>query len=250
LSGGVQGALVPHAPVLLPEVVGHGVAAETEDIRNALGTFSFGGVDLVVVLSPHAHATGVYGSVAGDLDDFGVSGIEVERPSDPVAVSTLATMWDKPVHREPIDHGILVPLKTLATGTTTVVAAGLTGADEGAASPEEAIAAGFTFAEAITELSRDRSLVLVVSAHTSCALTPRAPLTERAEAKPVESDIVRALGGDPYALGDSVRDLWRLGGSCSPGSLAAYGRVFAGRQSEVLAYAYPFGVGYVVARVT
>jgi len=250
LNGGVQGALVPHAPVLLPEVVGHGVAAETDDIRNALTTLSFDRVDLVVVLSPHAHATGVYDSVAGDLDNFGISGIELERPSDPDAVSTLASRWGKPVQREPIDHGVLVPLKTLATGTTPVVAAGLAGADEGAASPDEAIGAGLAFSGAIAELSRDRSLYLVVSAHTSSALTPRAPLTERAEAKPVEADVLRALAGDPSTLQDSVRDLWRVGGSCSPGTLAAYGRVFAGRVSEVLAYACPFGVGYVVARVT
>jgi hypothetical protein len=250
LSGGVQGALVPHAPVLLPEVVGHGVAAETEDIRNALGTLSFDSVNLVVVLSPHAHATGVYDSVAGDLDNFGVSGIELERPADPDAVSTLAATWGKPVLREPIDHGVLIPLKALATGPTPVVAAGLAGTDEEATPPDEAIAAGMAFADAIVELSRDRSLCLVVSAQTSSALTPRAPLTERAEAKPVEADVLRALGGDPSALRGSVRDLWRLGGSCSPGTLAAYGQVFAGRESEVLAYMYPFGVGYVVARVT
>jgi aromatic ring-opening dioxygenase LigB subunit len=250
LNGSVQGALVPHAPVLLPEVVGHGVAAETEDIRNALTTVSFDDVDLVVVLSPHARATGVYESVAGDLDDFGISGIELERSSDPDAVEMLATSWNQTVLREPIDHGVLVPLKLLATRTTPVVAAGLAGTDEEATSPDEAIAAGLAFADAIAELSRDRSMCMVVSGQTSCALTPRAPLTERAEAKPVEANVVGALGGDPSALGGSVRDLWRLGGSCSPGTLASYGRVFAGRRSEVLAYAYPFGVGYVVARVT
>lgn len=236
--------------MLLPEVVGHGVAAETEDIRRALATLSFVGVDLVVVLSPHARATGVYDLVAGDLNDFGVPGIELERPSDPDVVSTLAAMWDKPVRREPIDHGVLIPLKTLATGATPVVAAGLAGSDEETTTPEEAVADGVSFGAAIERLSREMTLCLVVSAQTSCALTPRAPLTERAEAKPVEADVVRALGGDPSALGDSVRDLWRLGGSCSPGTLAAYGRVFAGRASEILAYTYPFGVGYVVARVT
>ncbi|MDP9301902.1 MAG: hypothetical protein M3P43_13580 [Actinomycetota bacterium] len=236
--------------MLLPEVVGHGVAAETEDIRDALTTLSFDDVELVVLLSPHARATGVYESVAGDLNDFGIPGIELERHSDPDAVEMLAADWNQIVLREPIDHGVLIPLKTLATGPTLIVAAGLAGTDEEATSPDEAIAAGLAFADAIAELSRARSLCLVVSAQTSCALTPRAPLTERAEAKPVEANVVRALGGDPSALGESVGDLWRLGGSCSPGTLAVYGRVFSGRQSEVLAYAYPFGVGYVVARVT
>lgn len=250
MSGGVQGALVPHAPVLLPEVVGYAVAAETDQIRAALASLSFDDADLVVVLSPHARATGVYDAVVGNLDDFGVPGIKLQRPSDADAGRTLAEMWAKPVQHEPVDHGALIPLKTLATGATPVVVAGVGSADEGATSPDEAIADGLSFGAAIERLSHEVTLCLVVSAHTSCALTPRAPLTERSEAKPVEADVVRALGADPSALGDSLRDLWRLGGSCSPGTLAAYGRVFAARRSDVLAYTYPFGVGYVVARVT
>jgi hypothetical protein len=104
------------------------------------------------------------------------------------------------------------------------------------------------FGEAVLRWSSDRAIAFIVSAHTSSALSARAPLTERAAAKPVEIDVLRALGTDPSGLLSSLHDLWQLGGSCSPGTLAAYASVFGGRSSEVLAYDSPFGVGYVVAR--
>jgi Catalytic LigB subunit of aromatic ring-opening dioxygenase len=250
LSAGVTGALVPHAPLLLPAVSGEEVSAETGAIREAAATIGFDEVDLVLVLSPHARETGVYRTVAGSLDDFGVPGVELERPTDVGVVETLTATWDKPTLVESVDHGVLVPLMLLATGDTPVVAAGLSEVTAGTASFERAMDDATSFAEAIGELSNEIKILLAVSAQTSCALTPRAPLTERAEAKPAEAAVMNALRGDPATLLGSLEELWKRGGSCSPGTLAVYGNVFEGRASEVFAYQYPFGVGYVVARVT
>jgi hypothetical protein len=66
----------------------------------------------------------------------------------------------------------------------------------------------------------------------------------------VETDVLKALSADPSTLESSIQALWSDGGSCSTSTLAVYGRVFAGRASEVVAYQHPFGVGYTVARVT
>jgi hypothetical protein len=143
-----------------------------------------------------------------------------------------------------------VPLLLTATGDTPIVATGLREVDEEAVSVDQAVADGVSFSQAVEEMARTRSIQVIVSAQTSSALTPRAPLTEREEAKLVEADVIAALGGDPAILESRVNDLWRRGGSCSPGTLAAYGRLFAGRASEVVAYQYPFGVGYAVAVVT
>ncbi|MEA2509318.1 MAG: hypothetical protein QOG21_1400 [Actinomycetota bacterium] len=250
MSAGITGALVPHAPLLLPDIAGPKISADTETIRRALASLSFDDVDLVIVLSPHARGCGVYGRVDGTLDEFGVSGIELRRPSDPEAVDALAAMWDKPTLPGPVDHGVLVPMMMLATGEIPVVAAGLGEVDDGSGSPGDPVADGSSFARAIGQLSMRHTLFLVASAQTSCALTPRAPLTVLAEAKPAEAAVLSALRGDPAGLQRSASELWQRGGSCSPGTLAAYGEVFAGRSSEVLAYEYPFGVGYVVARVT
>jgi hypothetical protein len=250
LSAGITGALVPHAPLLLPEIAGPKIAADTEPIRDALASLSFDDVDLVIVLSPHARGCGVYGSVDGTLDDFGVSGIELQRSTNPDVVAALAATWGKPTLPGPVDHGVLVPLMMLATGEVPIVAAGLSEVDGGSGSLDDPVADGTSFARAIGQLSNRGRLLLVASAQTSCALSPRAPLTERAEAKPAEAAVLGALRGDPAGLRRSVSELWKRGGSCSPGTLAAYGEIFAGRSSEVLAYEYPFGVGYVVARVT
>jgi hypothetical protein len=248
LSAVSYGAIVPHAPVLLTQVVGEEIASETEDVRTALASLSFAGVDAIVLLSPHARASGVYGSVAGSLDGFGVPGIEVQRPSNDSLLTRLAEMWGREVRREPVDHGVLVPLVLLPTGDTPIVAAGLCEIhDHDPASIHRAIADGVSFARALGQLDGDATVALVVSAQTSAALTPRAPLTERTEAKPVEADVLRALRGDPAELQASLPDLWQRCGSCSPGTLAAYGSVFAGKRSDVLAYSFPFGVGYVVA---
>jgi aromatic ring-opening dioxygenase LigB subunit len=249
LSRALRGLLTPHAPLLLPEVVGEDVAAETEAVRTQLRSLSLDDADLVVVLSPHARTSGVYGSVVGTLQDFGVPGIEVQRQTDANAVRALADLWNRPVRDSPIDHGVLVPLMMLPTGEIPIVAAGIMEA-QAPASFDEAIADALTLAEAIVTFARDRSIWLVISAHTSSALTARAPLTEREEAKMVEIAVLEALRGDPSTLESSIRALWSDGGSCSPGTLAVVARVFAGRTSEVLAYQHPFGVGYAVARMT
>jgi aromatic ring-opening dioxygenase LigB subunit len=250
LSAGITGALVPHAPLLLPEVSGDEVAAQTKAIRRALGTIAFDDVELIVLLSPHSRETGVYSAVAGSLDDFSVPGVELRRPTHAGAVDSLTAMWDKPALPAPVDHGVVVPLMLLASARTPVVAAGLAEVDEETGSFDRARAHAVSFARAIARLSNESRLLLVVSAQTACALTPRAPLTERAEAKQTESEVIAALRGDPGSLRGSLEDLWKRGGSCSPGALAVYAEVFSGRASEVLAYEYPFGVGYVVARVT
>jgi hypothetical protein len=250
LSAGITGALVPHAPLLLPEVSGKEVSGETGSIREALATIAFDDVDLMVVLSPHARETGVYSTVAGSLDDFGVPGVELERPTDAGVVEALTSLWDKPTLQGSIDHGVLVPLMLLPAGETPVVAAGLGEVDNETGSFDGAMAEAASFARAIGELADEGRMLLVLSGQTSCALTPRAPLTERAEAKPSEAAVMDALRGDPAGLRDSLHDLWKRGGSCSPGTLAVYGDVFGGRASQVFAYQYPFGVGYVVARVT
>ncbi|MDP9225654.1 MAG: hypothetical protein M3P18_17805 [Actinomycetota bacterium] len=248
-GGSLSGAVVPHAPVLLPDVSGTGTAAETLELQEALRSLVFDAADVVVVLSPHGSDCGVYASVAGTLDDFGIPGIDLQRPTDRSAVAALAGYWGKPILGDPIDHGVLVPLMLLSTDTTPVLAASLPEiAPEAVSDARETVESGISFARALVEFAGTRAVTLLASAHTSSALTPRAPLTERAEAKPVEAGILSALGDDPSTLGSLVHDAWRLGGSCSPGSLAAYARAFGGRKSEVLAYESPFGVGYVVAR--
>ena len=48
-----SGAIVPHAPVLLPPVSGDENAARTAAVRTAIAGLEFGEIEAIVLLSPH-----------------------------------------------------------------------------------------------------------------------------------------------------------------------------------------------------
>lgn len=123
----------------------------------------------------------------------------------------------------------------------------VTGPD--AAPVPSAIGAARGFAAALASLTEDRTVVFVASAHTSAALTPRAPLTLRDEGLVLEEEIKDALESDLGKLDSLSPELWTLGGSCGAGPLTALGLLFTGSKASVGFYDHPFGVGYLLAEV-
>lgn len=222
-------------------------AWDDDSFREALQRIDFGGADLVVVLSPHGSATGVYRGVAGSLDGFGVTGIEVKRETDPAFVDALAAAWGAPVLDEPIDHGVLVPLLLSSLPDAPVVGACLADWTEDHHSLRRVLDRAQDFAAALPRLS-DRRVGFVASGHSSAALSPRAPLTERPQghrAHTVVTEALRSGGG----LDDVAPDLWQEAGSCGAGPLVALTHLFRGRKADLMAFADPFGVGYLIAAV-
>ena len=125
-AGGIHfAALMPHAPILVPEVgrerlqtMGASVAA----MKTAAARLIAEQPQSVVVISPHSpRKSGAFGlwngsQLRGSFHQFGAPSAEVELPNDlrlraEVIVQArqmgLRT-WDIP--SEPLDHGALVPL--------------------------------------------------------------------------------------------------------------------------------------------
>lgn len=236
------GALVPHAPVLVPLLESAETAAAGAELRTALRKIDLHDVDLIVIVSPHGSRTGVYRSPRGDLRDFGVPGVHEERHTDPRVAADLAHAWGAPLLDAPADHGIVVPLALGFVPDVAVVAATF-------AESEPDTAAAERFAAAVAAIASTRPIALLASANTSAALSPRAPLTERPEALAVEAELLAGIAEDCSAARELAPAMTTAGGSCAAGPLTVLGTLFAGHRAEVLAHEAPLGVGYLVAAV-
>jgi hypothetical protein len=148
-----------------------------------------------------------------------------------------------------LDHGVVVPLQIALPASLAVVASSIeetTGPAGGSVS--SALDAGRSFAAAVTELSQQRDLIVAASAHTSAALSPAAPLTDRPAGHELERKVTEALGSDLGLLSEIEEDLWVDSGACGAGPLHAFGLLFAGRSANTIFREAPFGVGYLLAQ--
>lgn len=235
-------AIAPHAPLLaLDSAPAEGVTQVRSGMQrleraldNAVGT--------CVVLSPHGPATGIYRRASGSLRGFGVPDERGHGLVDAELVGELASRLGWPILDGDVDHGVHVPITQLHRSPRLVVGACL---NEGLG--DDAVT------DAAVDLARalhavDRPVAFVASAHTSSALSPRAPLGHRPEAEAAERRFLTAL-----RVGDDVRgaarSLLRDGASCGAAPLVAFAELLPeGTRSEILACEHPFGVGYLVAR--
>jgi hypothetical protein len=223
-----------------------------ERLRSAVGALQFDDCELLVMLSPHGRASGVYSGLTGALDGFGVRGKSVTSPAELAVAEELARAWERPSLAPPVDHGITgaLLLSKWARGLRLVAVSLAATTGPGAPSNyEKAIEDAHALADALTAVSSGRRIGFVASAHTSAALSPAAPLLDRPEGHALEESVFAALRQNPVELSAVEPELWRVAGACGAGPLSAFGRLFAGRRAERLAYETPAGVGYLVAEV-
>lgn len=224
--------MVPHAPLLLPEVGGSRGAA----VAAAVKAVDLSGAGAIVLASPHGSVSGVYRRPAGDLDAFGPRGVKVAaEPAEDLGRS-LSEAWGRPLLDGGADHGVVVPLRLLSASAPVVAVA----FEEGVDTHE-----GVVLAEAVSKLGG--AIAFVASANLSAGLNDRSPLPSLEGAADADAAVIAALRDDPAALVARAESLARAG-SCAAPTLAAFGSLFAGRPCDVLAYEHPFGVGYAVAR--
>jgi hypothetical protein len=240
----VAGAVLPHAPLLLPEVTEVAYAPEVVGAaRTALPSASAP----VIVVSPHGRRAGVYKSTRGTLRSLGLPEVAGEATAAPDVAAELASAWERPLLDGEVDHGVSVPIG-MAFADIRVVGVCLpevTGPTPG--NLPDMLDEARTLAGCLARSSDD--IVVVASAHTSAALTPRAPLTERPMGRMLDDEIMGALATDVGRLVEIPARAWRDGGACGAGPLTVLGRLFEGRRAVVHAYEHPVGVGYVVATV-
>jgi hypothetical protein len=231
------GVIAPHAPLLIPEV--SGTAGSTDDTRKALASIEVSSDDLVVVLSPHGEETGVYASARGSLASLGLPDVRAEGTFDRAGAGELAESWGTPLLQQMPDHGVLVPLHLLRLRAPVVGCAIAESLDH-----ETRIAEGKRFAASLSEFADGRGVTFLASMNTSCSLSTRAPLTERAEGKELDRRLIERLesGAGP----EIETDLWNAAGSCAAAPFAAWTELF--KRAGIVGYEHPFGVGYLVAR--
>ena len=213
----MTGALVPHAPLLLPQVTPK--ADSLRDIWDALTRIEIPADAAVVVLTPHA-PVGTYGENQGSLADFGIPSVTGRFPRAEIDLGL-------PALGEPLDHGALVPLLLLDA-------------------PNPAVVVGGNVADQVREVARERETFVVASAHTSVRLSDRAPLPYSFDAVRLESRFITGIENDCRLAADLADEMSTVGDSCSGSTLRAFGELFAGVEGRVLAYGSPFGVGYPV----
>lgn len=236
--------MLPHAPLLLPEVT---AVPHAREIVSAARSIVYPDTDVTVVVSGHGRSSGVYEGMRGSLAGFGLPDPAWEASAAPDVARDVAAEWGKPTLGEEVDHGVLVPLRLGPVrgpfvGVSLQETTGPAGAEV-----ESAVADARTLASSLAALPARVSVI--ASAHTAASLTPRAPLTERPEGRVLDDAILDVLRSDVGKLAELPAEMWAAGGSCGSGPLTVLGLLFTGSRATVHAYAYPVGVGYLVATV-
>lgn len=231
-----QGAILPHAPLLVPDVAPQGDEPAIEGVRAATRAVTRGFVRPTVIVSPHGATSGVYLRTRADLSRFGVPRASARFDVGETQVRALAAVWGRPVLDEPIDHGVVVPLLVGdIAGPLVPVAFG----EEG-----DVVAEAMSLAEVLRESDYD----VVASVNTGAGIIDRAPLTKLGGAESLEVELRNAIERDASDLAGISHRLASDGGSCCLGPLLVLAALFAGRVGEVVAHEWPYGVGYLVAR--
>lgn len=262
-AGGVcEAVLMPHAPILIPELGGERgkeASATIESMQRAARSVVASRPDAVLVISPHSpRRPGEFGlwsgrTLAGNLGLFGRADIDLEIPNagsfgsaltDSFARAGLST-WS--IKTSALDHGAFVPLYFLTrcqwAGPTLVMGLNYPGED-GWHEAGEGIRAA---AEGL-----GIRLAIVASGDMSHRLLPGAPAGYHPQARDFDREFVRLAKLGQYAALERLDPaLQELAAEDVVDStlIAAHAVRLNSRDHEVFSYEGPFGVGYCVAQL-
>ena len=258
------GALLPHAPVLVPDV-GGGREAEAAATLRGLATLvhrimhTESGKPLIpeyiLLLSPHQpYAPGklhvnTAPVLTGSLAPFGAAHIAVSLQTPGEALDRLVGFLEKhdiPVFKSDMpditrDHGSLVPLYFLrrdGMSLPPVIIASPSGL-----SPKAAVA----FGQALAKFDDGHTWALCASGDLSHRLTPEAPGGYNPAGKVFDKVLVESLtAGSSERLVSLAGSVVAGAGECGLRSVLTLINL-CGKQLDVLSYEGPFGVGYCTA---
>ncbi len=245
-------AIVPHPPLIIPEVGGSEIIKVAKTIR-ALETLSEKIVNLnpdaIVIITPHSVFNPYYFSIyaqdtlQGNFARFRAPQVALEFDNDLELIKNLK--GTNPLPRDiMLDHGSLVPLYYLQkAGYKNKVAV----INYTAMGKQEHKA----FGKIITEAAQaaDRKIALIASGDLSHKLKPAAPAGYDESAHLFDDLIVNSIKtGDYAAIEQITTNMRETAGECGYNSLmVALGAIDGKPQNnEVLSYEGTFGVGYVV----
>jgi len=262
MAGIVFGCIVPHPPLLVPDV-GRGQEREIiattramEKLSQELGAHR---PETMLVISPHGlshhSAMGVLTapSSSGNLRRWGERGPDYYFDNDPdlvAAIKEAARGLNIPLssigeHAYELDHGVLVPMHFLIQGVKDVPMVPLTFC-------WLPLSIHFAFGQAIRRAADDvgKRVALIASGDLSHRLLPGAPAGYDRMGKVFDEKLVAALARlDAEEVLSLDQDLIERAGECGLRSIVILLGALDGLsvEAEVLSYEGPFGVGYLVA---
>ncbi len=243
----VYGALLPHPPLLVPEVGGERLKELDRTllgVRAVCQNLALSRPELLVLITPHGQSS-PYGvtsliapSVTGSLARFRAPqvslGVTIDRE-----LAELAPVV--PLAHGELDHGLLVPLYYLReAGVDVPVAIFNPGPEDAGAHHEWGVALGRALA------GMDRRVAIVASGDLSHRLTKDGPYGFDEHGPLFDQAVVEALRGRPDAAAVLALSpaLVKRAGVCGYKPLAMLLGALPPASSEVFSYEGPLGVGY------
>lgn len=262
MTGIVFGCIVPHPPLLVPDI-GHGQEKAISDTIAALeklsGMLSESHPDTLLVISPHGASltdamgvatckeiTGSLGSWGSHLADFRFDNdlefVKALQEECKAASIPLESIGKKSYS---LDHGVLVPMHFLHKGAIGIPLVPLTFSW---LSFEE----HYGFGQAVRRAAEKsgKNIAIIASGDLSHRLIPDAPAGYDPLGKVFDSKIVEAIKAwDVQAVLNLDFKLIERAGECGLRSILILLGALSGLKvkPEFLSYEGPFGVGYLVA---
>ncbi len=256
----VFAAIVPHPPESIPGV------ATPEDysaINKTLKAFDQLRKDLekadvstIIIISPHATMEPYFFRInsndilSGSFAQFGIDEIYSFKNNlefaDKLAFAGAISELPTHLHEDFLDHGALIPLYHLTKNISPkIVHLSFSLMD---------YSRHFRYGEVIQMLADnpEERVAILASGDLSHRLTPDAPAGFSEEAKNFDNNILHCLGSDDITrIINLHEDIVRESAECGIRSIVVLLGVLNGRQYKfkLLSYEYPFGVGYLTARL-
>ena len=257
--GILAGFMVPHPPLIVPEV-GRGQEKEIQRTINAyqgaarrIGSLQ---PETIVLISPHQVMYADYFHISpgkgakGDFGQFRAGGVKTEVSYDTEFVKALCRM--EGVRKLPggcegekdgrLDHGTMVPLYFVDKYWTQyrLVRIGLSGLS---------FARHYELGEYISKAARElgRRTVVIASGDLSHRLAAQGPYGYKEEGPEYDRRVMDVMGnGDFGKLLEFSEDFCEKAGECGHRSFVMMAGVLdmTGVAAERLSYEGPFGVGY------
>lgn len=255
-------AVVPHPPIMVPEVGGElisEVRGSIEAMRSLTERLVACRAETVVIISPHApldaRAFVAYAEtqLRGDFARFRAprAAVDVALDGEMLAAITRAAADDgfavTPLEGYEMDHGTAVPLYFLRRfgWDGRVVSLGYSFLPN-----EDHVRFGGCIRRAAETVGR--KVAFVASGDLSHRLKPDAPAGFNPAAHLFDEQVVEAItSSEPFRIADIDQNLRRTAGECGYRSMLVALGVLEGSTPgcELLHYEAPFGVGYMVAQL-
>jgi aromatic ring-opening dioxygenase LigB subunit len=261
-------ALMPHPPIMIPEVGNQ----ELEHIKSTVETaqqvaeiFKEGNPQTVVIITPHgpvfedAVAVSIHPRLRGSMAQFGAPDVAIGFETDNLLIKNIIRNCQRlginlteltddiaKTYRIPLqlDHGAFVPLYYL---TRAGFKGQIVHLSVGMLSYEEMYTFGKAVQAAISHM--DKRVAVIASGDLSHRLTPDAPAGYSPKGAEFDRQLVTALKNlDVKALLTMDSNLIEEAGQCGLRPVFFLLGVMGGLDAEVVASSYegPFGVGYAI----